>query len=124
MPAMQKGQSRVGTAVTTANRRRSGEGAGGSSSPARPAPRSAKPTARKSTGGRPPTVLATTRASNTSRGRVSETTSVQTSTTRKKPRFRPGTVALREIRKYQKSTDLLLRKLPFARIVSAKLGGF
>ena len=32
-------------------------------------------------------------------------------------RFRPGTVALREIRKYQKSTDLLIRKLPFSRIV-------
>lgn len=32
-------------------------------------------------------------------------------------RYRPGTVALREIRKYQKSTDLLLRKLPFARVV-------
>ena len=29
----------------------------------------------------------------------------------------PGTLALREIRKYQKSTDLLLRKLPFARLV-------
>ncbi|KAK1692475.1 hypothetical protein QYE76_009172 [Lolium multiflorum] len=28
-------------------------------------------------------------------------------------RFRPGTVALREIRKYQKSTELLIRKLPF-----------
>lgn len=26
-------------------------------------------------------------------------------------------MALREIRKYQKSTDLLLRKLPFARLV-------
>merc|ERR1712226_1627871 len=36
----------------------------------------------------------------------------------KKPhRYRPGTVALREIRKYQKSTDLLIRKLPFQRIV-------
>jgi histone H3 len=36
----------------------------------------------------------------------------------KKPhRYRPGTVALREIRKYQKSTDLLLRKLPFQRLV-------
>lgn len=32
-------------------------------------------------------------------------------------RYRPGTVALREIRKYQKSTDLLLRKLPFQRLV-------
>mmetsp|Transcript_30977 Transcript_30977/g.66503 ORF Transcript_30977/g.66503 Transcript_30977/m.66503 type:complete len:147 (-) Transcript_30977:467-907(-) len=36
----------------------------------------------------------------------------------KKPhRFRPGTVALREIRRYQRSTELLLRKLPFARLV-------
>uniref|UniRef100_A0A6V7QR13 Core Histone H2A/H2B/H3 domain-containing protein n=1 Tax=Ananas comosus var. bracteatus TaxID=296719 RepID=A0A6V7QR13_ANACO len=36
----------------------------------------------------------------------------------KKPhRFRPGTVALREIRKYQKSTELLIRKLPFQRLV-------
>lgn len=36
----------------------------------------------------------------------------------KKPhRFRPGTVALREIRKYQKSTELLVRKLPFQRLV-------
>ena len=36
----------------------------------------------------------------------------------KKPhRFRPGTVALREIRQYQKSTDLLIRKLPFQRLV-------
>lgn len=36
----------------------------------------------------------------------------------KKPhRFRPGTVALRQIRKYQKSTELLLRKLPFQRLV-------
>eukprot|EP00798_Chlamydomonas_sp_ICE-L_P009353 gene9353-biopygen9273 len=36
----------------------------------------------------------------------------------KKPhRYRPGTVALREIRKYQKSTDLLIRKLPFQRLV-------
>jgi hypothetical protein len=33
-------------------------------------------------------------------------------------RFRPGTVALREIRHYQKTTDLLIRRLPFARLVS------
>ena len=32
-------------------------------------------------------------------------------------RFRPGTVALREIRKYQKSTELLIRRLPFQRLV-------
>ena len=36
----------------------------------------------------------------------------------KKPhRYRPGTVALREIRRYQKSTDLLIRKIPFQRLV-------
>ncbi|KAM9338202.1 histone H3-like centromeric protein A isoform 1-T2 [Symphorus nematophorus] len=35
----------------------------------------------------------------------------------KKRRFRPGTKALMEIRKYQKSTDLLLRKGPFSRLV-------
>jgi len=32
-------------------------------------------------------------------------------------RYKPGTVALREIRHYQKSTDLLLLKLPFSRLV-------
>ena len=36
----------------------------------------------------------------------------------KKPhRYRPGTVALREIRRYQKNTDLLIRKKPFQRLV-------
>ncbi len=36
----------------------------------------------------------------------------------KKPhRYRPGTVALREIRRFQKSTDLLIRKAPFQRLV-------
>ncbi|KAF5328633.1 hypothetical protein D9619_011617 [Psilocybe cf. subviscida] len=36
----------------------------------------------------------------------------------KKPhRFRPGTVALREIRRYQKTTKLLIRRMPFQRLV-------
>merc|ERR1711939_826302 len=36
----------------------------------------------------------------------------------KKPhRYKPGTVALREIRRYQKPTELLIRKLPFQRLV-------
>jgi histone H3 len=36
----------------------------------------------------------------------------------KKPhRYRPGTVALREIRRYQRSSDLLIKKLPFQRLV-------
>lgn len=38
----------------------------------------------------------------------------------KKPhRYRPGTVALREIRRYQKSTELLIRKTEFKRAVGA-----
>ena len=32
-------------------------------------------------------------------------------------RFKPGTVALREIKRYQKSTELLIRRLPFQRLV-------
>lgn len=40
---------------------------------------------------------------------------------RGKKRYKPGTVALREIRRYQKSTDLLLLKLPFQRLVSLRL---
>ena len=43
----------------------------------------------------------------------------------KKPhRYRPGTVALREIRKFQKSTDLLIRKLPFQKVVREIAGEF
>lgn len=37
--------------------------------------------------------------------------------TSKKRRFRPGTKALMEIRRYQKSTDLLIPKLPFSRLI-------
>jgi len=39
-------------------------------------------------------------------------------------RFRPRTVALREIRKYQSSTELLIRKLPFQRLVREIAQGF
>ena len=38
-------------------------------------------------------------------------------TLRRPHRFRVGTVALREIRKYQRSADLLIRKAPFHRLV-------
>ena len=34
-------------------------------------------------------------------------------------RFRSGTAALREIKKYQKSTQLLLQKAPFKRLVKS-----
>lgn len=43
----------------------------------------------------------------------------------KKPhRFRPDTVALREIRRYQKNTELLIRKLPFLRLVREVAEGY
>lgn len=42
---------------------------------------------------------------------------IATGGVRKPHRYRPGTVALREIRRFQKSTDLLIRKLPFQRLV-------
>jgi histone H3 len=43
---------------------------------------------------------------------------------KKARRFRPGTVALREIKRYQKSSDLLLRKLPFQRLVREIASGY
>ena len=36
---------------------------------------------------------------------------------KKRYRYCPGTVALKQIRQYQKSTELLIRKLPFQRLV-------
>ena len=68
-----------------------------------------KQTARKSTGGKCPRMMLETR--HTRQNRVS------TGGVKKPHRFRPGTVALREIRRYQKSHDLLIRKLPFQRLV-------
>jgi histone H3 len=68
-----------------------------------------KQTARKSTGGKAPRKQLAAKSARKS---------VPTSGgAKKKMRFRPGTVALREIRRYQKSTDLLLKKAPFQRLV-------
>jgi histone H3 len=68
-----------------------------------------KQTARKSTGGKAPRKQLATKAARKS--------APATGGVKKPHRYRPGTVALREIRKYQKSTDLLIRKLPFQRLV-------
>ena len=38
-------------------------------------------------------------------------------TTNRRHRYRPGTLALREIRHYQKKTNLLIKRMPFARLV-------
>jgi histone H3 len=88
-----------------------------------------KQTARKSTGGKAPRKQLATKAA--------RKTAPVTGGIKKPHRFRPGTVALREIRKYalilnrnmyvflyenllsryQKSTDLLIKRLPFQRLV-------
>ncbi|KAG2757348.1 histone-fold-containing protein [Suillus brevipes Sb2] len=73
-----------------------------------PSKRPKHPTARKSTGREKP-APASARG-----GKIKEDEQGQL---RKKRRYRPGTLALREIRKYQRSTDLLLRRLPFSRVV-------
>jgi histone H3 len=69
-----------------------------------------KQTARKSTGGKAPRGQFATKAARNN--------APASSGYHKKPhRYRPGTVALREIRRYQKSPELLIRKLPFQRLV-------
>ena len=68
-----------------------------------------KQAARKSTGGKAPRKQLATKAARKS--------APATGGVKKPHRYRPGTVALREIRRYQKSTDLLIRKLPFQRLV-------
>ena len=39
-------------------------------------------------------------------------------------RYQPGTVVLREIREYQRSTDLVICKLPFQHLVNEIVQGF
>ena len=75
-----------------------------------------KQTARKSTGGKAPRKMLATKAARKSAPAPGGI---------KKPhRYRPGTVALHEIRKYQKSTEFLIRKAPFQRLVREITQGF
>ncbi|KAK0486975.1 histone H3 [Armillaria luteobubalina] len=73
-----------------------------------------KQTARKSTGGKAPRKQI---AAKSAARKTSPSLKAATGGVKKPHRYRPGTVALREIRRYQKSTDLLIRKLPFQRLV-------
>jgi histone H3 len=68
-----------------------------------------KQTARKSLGGKAPRKQLATKAARAS--------APATGGVKKPHRYRPGTIALREIRRFQKSTDLLIKKLPFQRLV-------
>lgn len=75
-----------------------------------------KQTARRSTGGKAPRKALAQKAARKS--------GPGTGGVKKPFRFRPGTVALREIRKYQKSTDLLIKRLPFQRLVQEVIQDF
>jgi len=68
-----------------------------------------KQTARKSTGGKAPRKQLATKAS--------RMTAPFAGGTKKPHRYRPGTVALREIRKYQRSTETLIPRIAFQRLV-------
>ncbi|XP_077867783.1 histone H3.3-like [Saccoglossus kowalevskii] len=73
-----------------------------------------KQTARKSTGGKGSKSLRKKLAAKVGRKSPRD----KSGDVKTKPhRYRPGTVALREIRRYQKSTELLLLKMPFQRLV-------
>jgi len=69
-----------------------------------------KQTARRSTGGKAPVSLAIAAARRATKSKAGGKAAV-------KSRYRPGTVALRDIRKLQRSWELLISKLPFQRLV-------
>jgi histone H3 len=68
-----------------------------------------KQTAHKSTGGVPPHYHLATKAA--------QSAGQKAIAMRKPHRWSSGMVAAREIRKFQKTTDLLIRKAPFLRLV-------
>jgi histone H3/H4 len=106
---VQKGRK----AVASGSKRNQADPSSDPSSPV-PAKRAKPATARKSTGGHPPRRGRDEVASAAPPGGARESGA---DGQRKKHRYRPGTVALREIRKYQKTTDLLIQRLPFSRVV-------
>ena len=73
-----------------------------------------KQTAHQQTGGKAPRKDLTIKAAQ-KKARQKKKTRQNQPVERAKKRYRPGTAALREIRKYQKKTELLIRKLPFCR---------
>ena len=76
-----------------------------------------KHTARKSHGGKAPRKDIAQKAARRSTGSKASKAAQKAASKNKKHRTRAGNVALREIRKYQKSTNLLIRKQPFQRLV-------
>lgn len=84
-----------------------------------------KQTARKSTGGKTPKVykiLETKTKESKKRGKILPSKIIGFKNNNKltekvKKRYRPGVLALKEIRRYQKTTEMLLSTLPFQRLV-------
>ena len=76
-----------------------------------------KQTARKDQGGKTPRKIFNTKNPGSIKAQKAARKGKTSYSEPKKQRFRPGTVALREIRRYQKSMDLLIRKLPFQHLV-------
>ena len=70
-----------------------------------------KQTPKKPTAGKKPS------ASSIKKAAAARKLAATTGGVKKPHRYRPGTVALREIRRYQKSTEFLIRKLPFQCVV-------
>lgn len=83
-----------------------------------------KQVAKKSTGGKAPRKQLAAKANRITNSAPARKAAPVAQGVKKPHRFRPGTVALREIRKYQRSTDLLIRKLPFQRLVREIAQGF
>lgn len=98
------------TAIKNANNSNSATNSDNSTdTPKKKTNASTKQTARNSTGGKAPRKHVANKAQ--------RKTALSGGGVKKPHRFRPGTVALREIRRYQKSSELLIRKLPFQRLV-------
>jgi histone H3 len=69
------------------------------------------------TGGKAPRKQLATKAARRQLAPKSARKSAAAGGVKKPHRFRPGTVALRQIRRYQKSTELLISRAPFERLV-------
>jgi histone H3 len=79
--------------------------------------RNATPTRARASGGKSPHILSAKKQ------RVGAIPAAGAAAARSSRRYRPGERALMEIRKFQKSGDLLLRRLPFTRLVRCEKWG-
>ncbi|WEW61542.1 centromeric DNA-binding histone H3-like protein cse4 [Emydomyces testavorans] len=110
-----RGRARAAAAASTTTTRRA-SGGGESSKDAAPTASSSRG-AKPSPGGQRGRGRGAGRAGKTTTARQSDVQPGDPLPPTRRHRYHPGTVALKEIRRYQRSWDLLLLKLPFARLV-------